>query len=196
LFDVLHEHRAGRDDKVAVAWQGPGISQSVIAGRFLVPYSNHHTNGVIREFWNDYFLASVQPLTAGDTLNSEIVVANPQVQILGEAAFPKPVPVQIGAAIALAQNYCWTEVEGTVGFVAKGSNETILELVQDYARVVLKFPQGVNLNFTELVGAKVRASGVCEPLLDENGNWTVGAIWVPSEKSFRKSSRRLESFKH
>ena len=182
LFDVLHEHRAGRDDKVAVAWQGPGISQSVIAGRFLVPYSNHHTNGVIREFWNDYFLASVQPLTAGDTLNSEIVVANPQVQILGEAAFPKPVPVQIGAAIALAQNYCWTEVEGTVGFVAKGSNETILELVQDYARVVLKFPQGVNLNFTELVGAKVRASGVCEPLLDENGNWTVGAIWVPSEK--------------
>ena len=43
LFDVMHEHRAGRDDTVAVAWQGPGIAQSVIDGRFIVPYSNHHT---------------------------------------------------------------------------------------------------------------------------------------------------------
>jgi signal transduction histidine kinase len=182
LFDVMHEHRAGRDDTVAVAWQGPGISQSIVDGRFLVPCSNHDTNGVIREFWNDYFLAALQPLTAGESVNSEITVASARIQILGESTFPKPLPVQLGAAIAPPENFRWVEVEGTVGFAAKGSNDLTLELVQDRARAVLKFPAAAKINLAELVGAKVRVRGVCESVLDENGNRTAGVIWVPSEK--------------
>ena len=182
LFDVMHEHRAGRDDTVAVAWRGPGISQSVVDGRFLVPYSNHHTNGVIREFWNDFFLASLQPLSAGEAVNSEIVVANPRIQILGEATFPNPMPVQIGAALSPEQNFRWVEVEGTVGFAARGSIDLTLELVQDRVRTVLKLPVSANLNLTELVGTKVRARGVLEAVLDENGNRKAGVLWVPSEK--------------
>jgi len=182
LFDVMHEHRAGRDDMVAVAWQGPGIAQSVIDGRFIVPYSNHHTNGIIREFWNDYFLASLEPLTADKAVNSEIVVANARFQILGESTFPNPLPIHLGAAIAPPENFRWAEVEGTVGFATKSSNDLTVELDQDHARAILKFPASAKLNLAELLGARVRARGVVESVLDENGKSSAGILWVPSEK--------------
>ena len=194
LFDVLHEHRAGRDDTVAVAWQGPGISQSVVEGKFLIPYSNHNTNGVIREFWNDYFLSSLQPLTAGESVNAKIAVANPQIQILGEATFPKPMLLQLGAGITPEQDFRWVEVEGTVGFAAKGSNELTVELVQDRARAVLKFPADAKINIAEFAGAKVRVRGVCESVLDENGDRKLGLIWVPSEKELSEIDPDIEKF--
>jgi len=195
LFDVMQEHRAGRDDTVAVAWQGPGISQSVVDGRFLVPYSNRHTNGVIRELWNDYFLSSLQPLTASESVIAEIAVAKPQIQILSEATFPKPMPIQIGAAIGPADNFRWVEVEGNVGFIGKGSNGPSVELVQGRARLVLNFPPAAKLNLPELSGAKVRARGVVESVREATGNRTASVIWVPSEKELLEIEPDAEKLK-
>ncbi len=193
LFDVMHEQRAGRDDTASVAWQGPGLARQVIDGRFLVPYSNHNTNGIIREFWNDYLLASLQPLTAGEVENVGLVVANPRIEIIGESPFPSPMPVEIGVALSPAQNFRWAEVEGTVGFVAKGLHDLTLELVQDHAHIELKLPATAKLNLTDLVGMRVRARGVCEARADENGNQTAGVVWVPSEKEFSETGTDAEN---
>ena len=181
LFDVMHEQRAGRDDTVSVAWQGPGIAQSVIDGRFLKPYSNLTTNGIIREFWNDYLLESVRPLTAGGTMDAELVVANPRIHVLGDSPLPNPMPIKIGAALSPEQNFRWAEVEGVAEFAAKDLNHLSLELVQDHARVELKLPADAKINLNELVGTRVRARGVCESVVDANGKRTAGIIWVASE---------------
>src|SRR3569833_3630846 len=45
-------------DCLAVAWKGPGIEQSVIDGRYLMPSPNATTaatNGIVREYWTNFF---------------------------------------------------------------------------------------------------------------------------------------------
>lgn len=186
LFDVMHEHRAGRDDTVAVAWEGPGITRAVIDGKFLVPYADRNTNGAIHEHWDNCFLASVQPLTAGRMESPEVAVTNPRIEVLGESPFPDPIPVEIGADLSPTQDFRWAEVQAIVEFAAQGADDLTLVLAKDHARLELKFPPGAKLNITDLIGTCVRAQGVCEAAIDESGNRVVGVIRVPSEKEFSK----------
>ncbi len=184
LFDVLQEQRGGRDDTVTVAWQRPGMRRAVIDGSFLVPCSDRKTNGVVRDFWNDYLLASLCPLTTGRVEDSELAVANPRITILGQSPYPDPLSVELGAALLPAQNFRWSEVDGVVEFAAFGANNLDLTLAKSRERVRLKLPGNMNLNPADLVGMRVVAKGVCEQAIDADGKRTAGTIWVPSEKEF------------
>ena len=180
LVDVLQEHRAGNDNTVAVAWRGPGMERNVIADSHLAPYASTQTNGIYCEYWNDYFLASVQPLTAGVVAASELTVLDPQVELLGEAPFPEPMPLEIGDSLTPAQIFRWCEVRGIISFVARDRDEYILELTRDNERVTLKLPITPGLNLSTMFGKRVHAQGVAEPLFTDNGSHKLGVVWVPS----------------
>ena len=195
LLDLFHEHQAGRDDTVAVAWQGPGISQCVVDGRYIIPYSRRDTNGVVREYWNDYFQTSVEKLTAAGLGNVGLNVEAPRIQVLGDGQFPEPMPMEIGAAMPSAQNYRWVRVEGMVEFAAVDGDRIILELVADQARTELILSAGAIANLGEMVGARVRASGVCEEVIDASGNRTAGIIRVPTAREFTEVAPSMGDIK-
>ena len=195
LFDVMQEHRAGRDDTVAVAWQGPGMPLEVIDGRFLTPYTQTQSNGVLFEYWDDYLLGSIQPFTAGEAENVELVVGKATIRVLGESAFPSPVPVEIGRTFSPSQNFRWVEVQGTVGFAARGTNEYLLELVRDRSRMEVKLPVSAGLDARKLVGSRLKVRGVFEAIEDGLGGQAAGVVWVPSEREIGDISPDFGSLK-
>jgi signal transduction histidine kinase len=180
LIDALQEQHGGRDDTLSVAWQGPGIERTVIAGSYLSPYANRQTNGIVREHWNDYFVAAVEPLTSDGVCNSTIAVTEPHFTVLGEVPLPKADLIEVGAQVALADNYRWSEVEGMVGFAAVDGDVLTLELIEgkSHTRVqVLGWADGIA---NRLERARVRVRGVCESVSDGNGKRVAGVIWTPS----------------
>ncbi len=181
LLDILQEHRAGGENTVAVAWQIPGRNLEVIDGRHLIPYAASQTNGIFCEYWNDYLLASVQPLTTGDMDTCEIVASAPHIDILGEASFPEPLLVEAGELLSPAQNFRWCEVEGVVSFVSKGNDYWTLELTQGDERVELKLPVSIKLILAALVDKRVRARGVGETVFASDGTRKLGVLWVLTE---------------
>jgi hypothetical protein len=61
-IEVLHKEGSGGDN-IAVAWQGPNISQAVIAGSYLSPFVVG-TGTVLREYWNNITGTSIINLTS------------------------------------------------------------------------------------------------------------------------------------
>ncbi len=193
LLEVIQEHRAGSENTVAAAWQGPGMGLEVIDGRHLVPYAAPHTNGIFCEYWNDYLLASVQPLTTGEMEAGELVASSPHIEILGGASLPEPWLIAVGESLTPEQNYCWCEVEGVVSFAANDSDGWSLELTQDGERMELKLPVSVKLDRAALAGKKVRARGVCEAVFAGDGSRKPGILWVPSEAEITDIGADFES---
>jgi signal transduction histidine kinase len=193
LLDVMQEHRAGGENTVAVAWQIPGMGPEVIDGRHLIPYASPQTNGIFCEYWNDYLLASVPPLTAGEMEACEIVASDPHIQILGESSVPDPLLVEVGEFLTPAQNFRWCEMVGVVSFATKGNDGWSLELTQDDERAELKLPGSVKLDLAALVGKTVRARGVCEAVFAGDGMRKLGGLWVPAESELTDIGADCES---
>jgi hypothetical protein len=49
-IEALHKEGAGNDN-MAVAWAGPGFSQTVIEGQYLEPWDKGHDGSILREVW-------------------------------------------------------------------------------------------------------------------------------------------------
>jgi signal transduction histidine kinase len=181
LFDVLHEHHAGMGDTVAVSWQGPGISeQSIIDGRYLTPYSNHRTNGIIREHWDDYFLMSAQSLTEGMNMEAVVALHVPQIEVLEDSGFPDPMTLALGEAIEPSDEYRWATIEGVVSSVALNNGTLTLELGEGTRRTSVRVLGWDKPWPVHLQGARLIVSGVCESVVDSTGHRTVGLVTVPS----------------
>jgi len=182
LLDAIQENHGGHDDNLSVAWQGPGIPQEIIEGRYLSPYSNPTTNGIIREYWTDYFVAAVSPLISSGVWNSTIALTAPHVTVLGDAEFPEAVPVEAGAPVAPVDNYRWVEAEGVVRFAALDGDVLRMDLVDgDSSTQVRVLDWGTN-DVDHLDKVRIEVRGVCESTLDEKGNRVAGVIRVPSRQ--------------
>ena len=62
-IEALHEQSHG-GSHLAVAWEGPSISRSVIPGTYLTPWQEPGwpagpTNGILREYWTNYCAADL-----------------------------------------------------------------------------------------------------------------------------------------
>ncbi|HEX4343604.1 MAG TPA: sensor histidine kinase, partial [Verrucomicrobiae bacterium] len=182
LIDAIQEQHGGREDTLSVAWQGPGIPQGIIDGDYLSPYLNPKTNGIIREYWNDYFVAAVDPLLSDGVWNSTIAVTAPRLTVLGDGEFPEALSVEDGTPIAPADNFRWVETEGVVGFAALDGDELLMDLSEgDLHTRVRVLGWGTN-DVNRLPNAWVRVLGVCESVFDENNHRVPGVIRVPSQR--------------
>ncbi len=172
-------------DCLAVAWQGPGIQQSIIGGQYLSPDMGGmpgSSNGILREYWTNFFVTSLAMLLPEPQEQMAGTVTEPLLRIVGTNELPKASPIQIGEAWSEANNFRWVEVEGTSGFVANNNGNLTLELTNDAGRITMHvFNWGTN-STTALEDRKLRVRGVCEAVTSEKGEVVAGTVWVPDPR--------------
>ena len=173
-------------DNLAVAWQGPGVEQGVIEGRYLTPcgrgLTDSATNGVLREFWTNYLSGDLADLGGARPFRSALSVENLGVRVLEQGELPKPDRMVLGEPWRAENNYRWVTTEGHVTFIGAEANEVQFELAGDLAQVQVRAPPLASSFLLRMQNARVRVEGVSEAVNDINQNLVPGLIWV-SDKS-------------
>lgn len=174
------------NDNLSVAWQGPGLSQSVIDGHYLTPWvenSNQipfaETNGILREYWTNYYSGSLSGITGPRHFESALSAEGVRLTVLGNGTMPEPVKTVLGQPLHPENNYHWVEVEGTVTFVAGSGNSAILEMNGGQAQIHISHYSQTWMR--HLKGYRVRALGVCEGVYDSSDILMPSLIWTPAE---------------
>ena len=189
-IEALHEQGSGPDN-LAVAWEGPGISQSVIDGSCLSPWvqaMDHRfsaglsgrTNGIFWEYFTNYPARSVEPLTPQRASASILTLGNPKLTPLGPGKLPVAQPINSAELPPGTPGFCWVEVEGTVDFVAEADNRLRLELVENQQRLtvlVQNWPPDAPPHWENL---RVRVRGVFEEAIAAKGGRGAGMVHCPS----------------
>ncbi|HWC61770.1 MAG TPA: histidine kinase, partial [Verrucomicrobiae bacterium] len=171
-------------DCLAVAWQGPGIEQNVIDGRYLSPSPSVTaavTNGIVREYWTNFFLTTLSMLTPEPEKRAASMHL-PKLKILERDSLPEPDPVRIGEAWGNTNDYQWVEVEGRSTFVANNNGQLTLELTNLDGRMTAHvFDWGTN-SIVALENRRLRLRGVCESVAGDDGESIAGTLWVPGRQ--------------
>jgi len=182
-------------DNLAVAWQGPGLARSVIAGRYLTPCgggpADLATNGILREFWTNYLAGDLTDLSGARPFQSALSVENAGVHILDQGQLPKPDPIVLGQPWPAGNDYRWVTTEGRVRFIGAKEDVAWFELAGEQAQVQVCAP-GLDPAFLQRMhNARVRIEGVCEGLYDQSKNLVPGIIWISGEGNihFLESAR-------
>jgi signal transduction histidine kinase len=169
-------------DCLAVAWQGPGIKQSVIDGQYLLPDQGNvagATNGILREYWTNFFVTTLAMLTPEPQQQVAGSVSEPRLKITGVGNMPQPGKIHIGEPWNESNNFRWVEVEGTSAFVANNNGNLTMEVTNADGRITAHiFNWGTN-STVSLENRKVRVRGVCEGVNSEKGESVAGTLWVP-----------------
>jgi signal transduction histidine kinase/CheY-like chemotaxis protein len=111
-------------------------------------------------------------LTAGDEVivtGTAIASGTARTAVVGGAAFtkvgtralPRPIPVHLAQLRGDACDARWIEIEGTIAGATTWRGQLRLELTDGIERVELRVSQYPLLKAQALVGARVRARGVC-----------------------------------
>jgi len=179
--EALHEQTTV-GDHLAVAWQGPGLEQSIIEGRYLVPFGadmkHSPTNGILREFWTNYLSGDLTDVGGARPFQSALSVENVAVHVIKSERLPKPSALVLGQPWSAENNYRWVTTEGIVRFIGTTQNAVWLELGGEQMQVQVRAPSLENALLQNLRNARVRIEGVCEGAYDKNDNLVPGVIWV------------------
>jgi len=182
------QEQTTKGDNLAVAWSGPGLEQSVIAGRYLTPWresggGDYHapTNGILREYWTNYSAGNLGILAGPTPSESAFSVQRLHARSLGPGQLPAAGVIAIDQPLPPDKNFCWVRTEGTVTFAGGDGQSAVLELANGEARMQVHALQwdpswGTNLN-----NARVRVEGVCEGGHDQNGVLVPSLIWAAGE---------------
>ena len=168
-------------DCLAAAWQGPGIAQGVIDGRYLSPAPGIVTHGIVREYWTNFFLTSLSMLTP-EPEERAASMRRPQLKVLEHASLPEPGTVHIGESWGVTNDYQWVEVEGRSTFVANNNGQLTLEFTNLDGRMTAHvFDWGTN-SIVPLENRRLRLRGVCESVAGDDGQSIAGTLWVPDSQ--------------
>ena len=184
------------NDHLAVAWQGPGIRQQIIDGRYLtpcVPYpegtSPAATRGILREHWTNFTAGTLSGITGSRTFESALTAKGIHLTVLGLGTLPAPHPVSLHRPLSPEDNYLWAQVEGAVNFAAKDGDARVLELKDGQRTAQLRVARWRDDTPEFGYGRWIQAVGVCEGVRSTAGTVVPGLMWVPSSGylSFSKS---------
>jgi len=193
------------DDNLAVAWQGPGLKQSVIDGRYLAPWvdnrdqslmtgnSGRGTNGILREYWTNFSAGNLTTLTGPRPFESALTVEGVKAVRLGPGLWPEPRRITLGQELLPEGNYRWVEVEGTVSFMATVGDTATLELDGGQGRAQVRVANCSGKWPHPPQDWRVRVQGVCEGVYGANGQLMPGIIWAPTQQhvSFIEPAKRI-----
>ena len=184
-IEALQEQTGGGDN-LAVAWQGPNLSQSVIAAKYLTPWSGGHyagafpqTNGILHEYWTNFSAGDLSDIGGPRPFQSALSVDDLRVvEHLENAHWPEPYHITAAQPWNNQNNYRWAEAEGTVKFASEKGDNILVQLEDGKTVVQVR-------NLDPATGAPgiapnvpVRVRGVCEATYDESSALTPGLIWV------------------
>ena len=171
-------------DCLAVAWQGPGLKQGIIDGKYLSPNRNFSTaggRGVLREYWTNFFLTTLSTLVP-EPPEQSVGLSQPHIKVLEAGALPQAGLIRIGEPWGAAHNFQWVEVEARSVFAANNDGAITLELTNVDGRMTAHiFNWGTN-STASLENRKVRLRGVCENVTSEKGELVAGTLWVPGAR--------------
>jgi hypothetical protein len=101
------------NDCLAVAWQGPGMGRSVIEGRYLSPWHPGGnvlqeagapvTNGILREYWRNFYSSDLSVLRVPDP--SILNLWQARIVDRQTDRLPAPVVIQAGRILRPEENY-------------------------------------------------------------------------------------------
>ena len=187
-LEALHQDQAGVDF-LAVAWQGPGLEQAVIEGRYLTPFQppddrfvakpsnpDPTATGVLREYWTNFFSSDLAVLGA----TNEFIAQLSGARLVSRRAGVQPAPVRMNPdqIIRPEQNFRRVETVGRLSFRSQPDVEGELELTDWPARISVRFAGAAAdlLKFPEK--SQLRVRGVCEAARDAAGELRASVIWV------------------
>ena len=183
-IEALQEQTTG-GDHVSVAWQGPGLDQSVIGPEHLTPWRRSgdpktpsEAKGVLREYWTDFSAGSLSFLTAPGTFEFAVSADNVSAIVRGQGSLPKPESISLNQDLSPRDNYRWVQVEGRVKFAGIEQGVLSFELSDGQAQVQVRAWHWTREIAQHLRDSTVRVEGVCEGVHDQRGNLVPGLIWV------------------
>jgi len=185
-IEALREQTSGGDN-LAVAWQGPGIPQSVITAAHLTPWGQDNaktfstTNGIFHEDWTNFSAGDLQGLGGVRPFEFALSVEKLYVSNRGPGPFPKPLPISFDPQWLATNNYRWVEAEGLVTFVGEGGDHVVLEHSDNNDQVQLRAVRGSAALSRLAPNTTIRVEGVCEGMFDGRGTLVPGLIWVAPE---------------
>ena len=195
-IEALQEQTGGGDN-LAVAWQGPGLNQSVIASKYLTPWNGGHyagafppTNGILHEYWTNFSAGDLSEIGGPRPFQSALSVDDLRIVHRSETV-RWPEPYHIGAAQPwnIRNNYRWAEAEGTVKFDSEKGDNVVVQL-EDGKTIVQVRNLGCAAGALHTApNAHVRVRGVCEATYDEASALTPGLIWVTTDNSISAIER-------
>ena len=177
---------------LAVAWEGPTLKQSVIDGRFVVPWRGEAevppagsdsgtAQGISREFWTDYSVGNLEALKAKSAAEVGLTVHEMQISVLADGAWPDPQPFDPSQELAAEDDYRWVEGEGSVKFLATDGRSATLELAVGGNRVLVRVARWQGSLPSLRPHLRARFRGVREGVRDAAEHLKTGLIWAPSE---------------
>lgn len=186
-IEALLEQTTG-DEHVSVAWRGPGLNQSLIESRFLIPWRELGglTNGILRECWTNYTAGDLAGLAGAREFHSALSLPKVRVTDLAPGQWPTPVRIHLGQRLPQDGNYRWVRVEGTVRFVGLDENAAALELSDEHGRVQVRAMHWKPERTKQSRAGLIRVEGVCEGATDQNGLLTPGRIWATAKGSISR----------
>lgn len=172
-------------ENLAVAWQGPGLKQSVIRAAYVTPWgaSGNSTNGVLREYWTNFSSGDLAGLTGPRPFESALTLEKVKTTTLGRGELPRAERVGLNQSLHEADNYHWVEAEGSVRFAGADGDTALLELSDGRAQVQVRVLHWTPELLRTLYNASVRVQGVCEGVYDERGALAAGLIWATTTNS-------------
>jgi signal transduction histidine kinase len=187
-IEALQEQTTG-GDHLAVAWQGPGLDQSVIDARYLTPYrqgGNQRetaTNGILREFWTNYSAGDLTGLSGARPFKAALSARHVHASIHGPGPLPNPDRISLTQQWPIEQNYRWVQAEGMVKFAGAEGNAALLELSDGQGQAQVRALHWAPEITKRISQSPVRIQGVCEAVYDQNGALVPGLIWASGENS-------------
>jgi signal transduction histidine kinase len=186
-IEALQEQTGGGDN-LAVAWQGPGIAQSVITAAHLTPWNKGRyaaayspTNGILAEYWTNFSAGDLSGVGGPRPFESALSVELLHVTDRRAGQLPKPSPIAANQPWLAENNYQWVEAEGVVTFVGEDGDNAFLQLTDNQAQVQVRALCN-NSGLSRIArDVPVHVEGVCEGIYDEAGTLVPGLIWVTTE---------------
>ena len=177
-------------ENLAVAWQSPAFSRSVIDGHYLTPWIENHdqapwagTHGILREYWTNYTLGSLAGITGKKPFESVLAVKEAQVTVLGQGSWPEPRQISLDQPLLPENYYRWVKVRGTVNFIGIDEHSAILELTGDQGQAQVRVSDWKERVPQRFRNRQVEVEGVCEGMQTANGYLMPGLIWTPTKGS-------------
>jgi len=179
-------------ENLSVAWQGPGLSRSVIKGAYLIPWDEDRhsteasTNGIVREYWTNYSDGDLSGMGGARPFESALTIKGVRIHIHGSGEFPNPIQIAMDRPLPVENNYRWVQIEGVVTFKAVAENTATLELSDGRAQVQVRvkhWNEEMSRQLKQSSNLVLRVGGVCEGVYDQNGTLMPGLIWASAGNS-------------
>jgi signal transduction histidine kinase len=172
-------------EHLAVAWQGPGLPQSIIDGRFVVPWPNGGTNtqlyGVLREYWTNFALGTLAAITGERRVESMVSARGITFRLLNTNQWPEPKLLALDDPLTPEDNYRWIRSRGALDFMSMDGDEATLQIRAGPTRTRVRVRHWTGEPLRPSGNYDVEVEGVCEGARNIGGAILPGVVWADAQ---------------